>query len=200
MYQYLKDICSVMTVVGRHLFQDHWEGLNKKFVSVQDSICYIMLRSALKAINKKQNTILQSFILALYLFIGEGNDNSLQYSCLERIPWTEVGYSTWGHGAEHNWATDTHVYLYFGRVGSSLLRRLSFSWRQQRLLSGCGAQASHCGGFSLRITGVWGSSYCSQALELRLNSCGAWTYLPCSIWHLLGPGIKPMSHALAGGF
>lgn len=54
MYQYLKDICSVMTVVGRHLSQDHWEGLNKKFVAVQDSICYIMLRSALKAINKKQ--------------------------------------------------------------------------------------------------------------------------------------------------
>ena len=117
MYQYLKDICSVMTVVGRHLFQDHWEGLNKKFVSVQDSICYIMLRSAWKAINKNQNTILQPFILALYLFIGEGNDNSLQYSCLERIPWAEVGYSTWDHGAEHNWETNTHVYCILAVLG-----------------------------------------------------------------------------------
>ena len=71
MYQYLKDICSVMKVVGRYLSQDHREGLNKKFVAVQDSICYIMLRSALKAINKKQNTILEPFILALYLFIRE---------------------------------------------------------------------------------------------------------------------------------
>ena len=71
MYQYLKDICSVMKVVGRYLSQDHREGLNKKFVAVQDSICYIMLRSALKAINKKQNTILEPFIFVLYLFIRE---------------------------------------------------------------------------------------------------------------------------------
>ena len=71
MYQYLKDICSVMKVVGRYLSQDPREGLNKKFVAVQDSICYIMLRSALKAINKKQNTILEPFIFVLYLFIRE---------------------------------------------------------------------------------------------------------------------------------
>ena len=67
MYQYLKDI----SVVERYLSQDHWEGFNKKSVAVQDTICYIMLRSALKAINKKQNTILEPFILALYLFIRE---------------------------------------------------------------------------------------------------------------------------------
>ena len=47
----------------------------------------------------------------------------------------------------------------------------------------CGAQASHCGGFfccGAKVLGVWASvvvahglSSCgSQALELRLSSCG----------------------------
>ena len=39
----------------------------------------------------------------------------------------------------------------------------------------------------------------SQALEPRLNSCGAWASL-LHIWDLPGPGIEPVSPALAGGF
>ena len=34
----------------------------------------------------------------------------------------------------------------------------------------------------------------------RLDSCGTRASLPCSMWNLPGPGIKPTSPALAGGF
>ena len=34
----------------------------------------------------------------------------------------------------------------------------------------------------------------------RLSSCVALAYLPCSMWDLPRPGIKPMPPALAGGF
>ena len=39
-----------------------------------------------------------------------------------------------------------------------------------------------------------------QALELRLNSCGPWALLLCSMWNLPGPGIEPVSPTLAGEF
>ena len=53
------------------------------------------------------------------------------------------------------------------------------------------AQASHCSGFS----------HCgAQAPGRRLSSCGKWALLRHSMWDLPGPGIKPMSSALAGGF
>ena len=75
----------------------------------------------------------------------------------------------------------------------------------------CNAQASYCSGFS--CCGAWalgarasvvvarGLSSCgSWALECRLSSCGAQSQLPCSMWDLPGPGIEPLSPALAGGF
>ena len=42
-------------------------------------------------------------------------------------------------------------------------------------------------------------------VELRLSSsssssCGSWAYLLHGMWDLPGPGIEPMSPALAGGF
>ena len=40
----------------------------------------------------------------------------------------------------------------------------------------------------------------SLALEHRLNSCGAWAWLLCSLWDPPGPGIEPVPPALAGGF
>ena len=75
----------------------------------------------------------------------------------------------------------------------------------------CGARASHCGGFSCcraRALGLWASivvarmlSSCgSWAPEHRLSSCGARALLLHGMWDLPGPGIKPMSPALAGGF
>ena len=75
----------------------------------------------------------------------------------------------------------------------------------------CGMRASHCSDFSCFRTqalGVWASvvvarglSSCgSRALEHRLSSCGSRAYLPCGMWDLPGPGLEPVSPALAGGF
>ena len=72
-----------------------------------------------------------------------------------------------------------------------------------------GARASHCGGFSCcgaralgvraSVVVVCGLSSCGLwALECRLSSCGPWALLLCGMWDLLGPGIEPMSPAMAG--
>ena len=46
-----------------------------------------------------------------------------------------------------------------------------------------------------------GLSSCGlRDLECRLSSCGAWALLLHGMWDLPGPGLKPMSPALAGGF
>ena len=56
--------------------------------------------------------------------------------------------------------------------------------------------ASHCGGFSYRQ---------AQALErVGFSSWGAWAQQLwhvglVALWNLPGPGIEPMSSALAGG-
>ena len=58
--------------------------------------------------------------------------------------------------------------------------------------SSCGAWASHCSGFSCgraQALGDWASVVGSS-----------WASLPRSMWNLPGPGIKPMSPALAAGF
>ena len=75
----------------------------------------------------------------------------------------------------------------------------------QGLIS-CGSRALECAGFSSCMLGL--SSCGSRALEcagfsscmLGLSSCGAQAQLLCSIWNLPGPGIDPMSPALAGRF
>ena len=55
----------------------------------------------------------------------------------------------------------------------------------------CGAQA----------LGLWTFSSCGlRALERRLSSCGARALLLRGMWDLPGPGQKPVSPALAGGF
>ena len=72
-----------------------------------------------------------------------------------------------------------------------------------------GYSSLQCAGFSLwwllllqstgsRHTGF--SSCGSQALERRLSSCGARAQLPRGTWDLPGPGLKPVSPALADGF
>ena len=40
----------------------------------------------------------------------------------------------------------------------------------------------------------------SQALEHRLSSCGTWVWLLWDMWGSPGPGIEPVSPALAVGF
>ena len=62
--------------------------------------------------------------------------------------------------------------------------------------------------YGARALGMWASvvvahglSSCgSQALECRLSSCGAWASLLRGMWDLPGPGLEPVSPALAGGF
>ena len=79
------------------------------------------------------------------------------------------------------------------------------------LLSSCSAWASHCGSFSccraqalgrssFSSCGMWLSSGSPQALEHRLSSCGTQASVLHSTRDLPGPGIKPVSLALAGGF
>ena len=73
------------------------------------------------------------------------------------------------------------------------------------------SRASHCSGFSCcraqalsaqaSLVVARGFSSCgSRALECSLSSCDSQVQLLCSMWDLPGPGIKPMSPALAGGF
>ena len=74
----------------------------------------------------------------------------------------------------------------------------------------CSEWALHCGGLSCcgaRAPGTWASavvacglSSCGlRAPEHRLSSCGAQAQLLCVMWDLPGPGLEPMSPALAGG-
>ena len=63
----------------------------------------------------------------------------------------------------------------------------------------CGAQASHCGGFShceardLRVRA-------SVVVEHGLSSCSTQAQLLHGMWDPSGPGLEPVSPALAGGF
>ena len=104
------------------------------------------------------------------------------------------------------------IYLFvFGCFGSSLLRVGFLQLQRAGATLRCGAWASHCGGFF--CCGAWalgagasvvvarGLSSCgSRALERRLSSCGAWAQLLCVMWDLPGPGLEPVSPALAGRF
>ena len=63
----------------------------------------------------------------------------------------------------------------------------------------CSARAFHCGGFSCCRSwalGVWAS----VVVACGLSSCGSRASLLCSMWDRPGPGLEPMSPALAGGF
>ena len=66
-------------------------------------------------------------------------------------------------------------------AGSSLPLRLFFSCGERGLLCSCGVRTSHCGGFSCWEAWALGpiglSTRGSQALEHRLDSCGAWAQL-----------------------
>ena len=103
------------------------------------------------------------------------------------------------------------LFFFFGFVGSLLLRA-GFLWLLRvGATLGCGARASHCGGFSCcgaRALGARASlvvvhrlSSCgSRAIERRLSSCGARAQLLCGMWDLPRPGRESVCPALAGGF
>ena len=101
--------------------------------------------------------------------------------------------------------------LFFGCVGSSLLHVGFLQLQRAGATLHCSLQASHCSGFSCcggGALGMWASvvaarrlSSCgSWALERRLSSCGAQAQLLRGMWDLPGPGIEPVSPALASGF
>ena len=75
----------------------------------------------------------------------------------------------------------------------------------------CCVWASHCGGFSCcraqalgtraSVVVAHGFSCCGlRALERRLGSCGTRAQLLRGMWDHPGPGLQPLSPALAGGF
>ena len=72
-------------------------------------------------------------------------------------------------------------------VGFSLrwLLSLQSTGSRRKVFSSCGTQFSSCG---------------SRALERRLGSCGTRAQLLRSTWDLPGPGLEPVSPALAGRF
>ena len=83
--------------------------------------------------------------------------------------------------------------------------------RQAGAVLCCGARASRCGGFSCcraralgartSVVVAHGLRSCDlRALEHRLSSCGARAYLLRGMWDLPGPGVEPVSPALASGF
>ena len=104
------------------------------------------------------------------------------------------------------------IYLFiFGCVGTSLLHAGFLQLPRAGATLRGSVWASHCSGFSCcgaRALGMWASvvvarglSSCgSWALEHRLSSCGALAQLLRGMWDLPGPGIEPVSPALAGGF
>ena len=86
---------------------------------------------------------------------------------------------------------------------NSILKKYFFIWLLVVLGLHCSTRASHYGGFSLQSMGcsVRGLSGCSWwAAEHQLTSGGTGASLPHGMWDLPGPGIEPMSPALAGGF
>ena len=83
------------------------------------------------------------------------------------------------------------IYLFLASLGLCCFLRAFSSCGEWRLLPSCRAGASPCRGFS---RAAW-------ALEgMGFRSCGAQAQLPHSMWNLPGPGIEPVSPALAGRF
>ena len=91
------------------------------------------------------------------------------------------------------------IYLFLSVLGLRLLHANFLQLKQVRATLSCGVQASCCGGFS--CCGAWAlGAWASVVVAHGLSSCGAWAQLLHGMWDLPGPGLKPVSPALAGGF
>ena len=92
------------------------------------------------------------------------------------------------------------IYLFiFCCIGSSLLHEGFLQLQRAGATLRCGARASYCGGFSCcgaQALGAWAS----RVVARGLSNCGTRAQLLHGMWHLPGPGLEPMSPALAGGF
>ena len=95
------------------------------------------------------------------------------------------------------------MYLLLVAVGLHCCAWAFSSCSKWGLLSSCGVWCYSCGFSYCRAwaLGQTGFSSCSSwALDCKLISCGAWTQLLDSMWDLPGPGIKPVTPALAVKF
>ena len=84
------------------------------------------------------------------------------------------------------------IRFFLATLGVGCCLQVSLSRGEQGLLSSCGGLASPCGGLS--HCGPW-APWC-----MGFKSLGSQALLPRGMWNLPRPGIKPLSHALAGRF
>ena len=91
-------------------------------------------------------------------------------------------------------------YLFiFGCIRPFLLHTGFLQLQQAGATLRCCVQASHCSGFS--CCGTWAVGARASVIVTRgLSSCGSRAQLLRGMWDLPGPGIEPMSSALAGEF
>ena len=95
------------------------------------------------------------------------------------------------------------IYIFIFGCAESLLLCGCFSSCSTRAASG--SVFSYCGALALGCTGFCSCGARAQELQLpgpehRLSGWRTWVYLPLGMWDLPGPGIKPVSPALAGRF
>ena len=83
-------------------------------------------------------------------------------------------------------------FLFLAEPGLHCCVQTFSSCGKQGLLSSCGTEALHCGGFC--YCGAWALGH------LGFSSSGPWAQLLHGIWNLPGLGIKPVFPALAGEF
>ena len=84
--------------------------------------------------------------------------------------------------------------------GYSSLLCAGFSLRWLLLLRSTGSRQAGFSSCGSRALARRLSSCGLRALECRLSSCGARAQLLSGMWDLPGPGLKPVSSALVGGF
>ena len=109
------------------------------------------------------------------------------------------------HGNHSPAFCSNHFFFFFFLTALGL-----FAARGHSLVAASGGYSSlRCAGFSSRwllqlqsmgSRRVGFSSCGTRALERRLSSCGSRTQLLRGMWDLPGPGLEPVSPALAGGF
>ena len=112
-------------------------------------------------------------------------------SCLPLLTWTFIYLLVFGCAGPSLLCVG---FLQARRAGATLSQRAGFSLQRPLWFR---AEALECPALSVAVCGL---SVGLQAPEHRLGSCGAWAYLLRGLWDLLGPGLEPVSSALAGGF
>ena len=92
-----------------------------------------------------------------------------------------------------------YLFIGFGCIGSSWLRA-----RFSLVVASRAYSSLWCAGFSLQwlllLQSTGSRVQASVVVAHRLSSCGSWALLLHGMWDLPGPGLKPISPALAGKF